>query len=252
MHISLEQARDALQIASAFRDCQGRHPMSNALIAGGLARLFDADFVAINIWDASTASYLEGECAGRDVAIKAAYHENFQFIDPFRHRSRQRAGQASCLSRMISLRELHRDRYYVDHLRTFGLEDGVELVLRDTTSRDIVGDVRLWRGKCRQKFGEREEQLLELLHVSALDALVRFRETQQTGRISKASELPMLTPKESETLMRLANGLSDKQIARDMGVSYWTVRTHVAALLRKLGATNRTALATLQRQTLGS
>ena len=49
-----------------------------------------------------------------------------------------------------------------------------------------------------------------------------------------------LTPRELEVLARLAEGLPNKAIAGALGISDQTVKFHVAAIIGKLGATNRT------------
>ena len=49
-----------------------------------------------------------------------------------------------------------------------------------------------------------------------------------------------LTNRQFEVLKYLAQGLSNKQIAYQMNVSEATVKLHINALLRALGATNRT------------
>lgn len=49
-----------------------------------------------------------------------------------------------------------------------------------------------------------------------------------------------LTPRQSEVLDYVAEGMSNKQIAYKMGVSEATVKLHINALLRAVGATNRT------------
>jgi DNA-binding NarL/FixJ family response regulator len=54
-----------------------------------------------------------------------------------------------------------------------------------------------------------------------------------------------LTRREREVLALLADGLTDRQIARSLGLSEGTVRLHVGGVLRKLGAPNRTAAAVL-------
>ncbi|MEU7576094.1 response regulator transcription factor [Streptomyces sp. NPDC041068] len=59
---------------------------------------------------------------------------------------------------------------------------------------------------------------------------------QQRGR-----RLGSLTGRESEVLPLLAEGLSNKQIARRLGISSHGVKRIVASLLLKLGAPNRTA-----------
>ena len=50
----------------------------------------------------------------------------------------------------------------------------------------------------------------------------------------------LLTPRQTEVLNYVAQGLSNKQIAYKMNVSEATVKLHINALLRALGATNRT------------
>lgn len=51
------------------------------------------------------------------------------------------------------------------------------------------------------------------------------------------------TPRQSAVLGLLVQGLSDKQIARHLDISYWTVRTHVACLMRKAQVRRRGELA---------
>ena len=48
-----------------------------------------------------------------------------------------------------------------------------------------------------------------------------------------------LTPRQREVLDHLAMGMSNKQIARELGMSCGTTRTHVAAVLRVLGVRSR-------------
>ena len=50
----------------------------------------------------------------------------------------------------------------------------------------------------------------------------------------------MLTNRQSQVLGLVAKGMSNKQIAYEMGVSEATVKLHINALLRAIGATNRT------------
>jgi DNA-binding NarL/FixJ family response regulator len=53
------------------------------------------------------------------------------------------------------------------------------------------------------------------------------------------AELP-LTPRQKHVLHLLTQGLSNKLIARELGVSVETVKDHVAAVFRALGASSRT------------
>lgn len=55
-----------------------------------------------------------------------------------------------------------------------------------------------------------------------------------------AQRLRDLTPQQFRVLQMLGSGLLNKQIGYDLGVSEATVKAHVTAILRKLGANNRT------------
>ena len=59
-------------------------------------------------------------------------------------------------------------------------------------------------------------------------------------RAAPAEQDAPLTPREVEVLNHLAEGASNKTIARRLGISVHTVKFHVASLLDKLDATGRT------------
>jgi DNA-binding NarL/FixJ family response regulator len=54
-----------------------------------------------------------------------------------------------------------------------------------------------------------------------------------------------LTARESEVLLLVAEGLPNKAIARELGISEHTAKFHVGSLLGKLGAASRTEAVTL-------
>ncbi|SDE24477.1 response regulator [Glycomyces harbinensis] len=60
---------------------------------------------------------------------------------------------------------------------------------------------------------------------------------------STAPTAPSLTPRESQVLGLIAKGQTNRQIARALGVSEKTVKTHVTNLLRRIGAADRTQAA---------
>jgi DNA-binding CsgD family transcriptional regulator len=63
-------------------------------------------------------------------------------------------------------------------------------------------------------------------------------------RIFRVAQRHGLTPRESDVLLRLATGLSNKEIAADLGCGRRTVEVHVASILRKSGCSSRLELVT--------
>jgi DNA-binding NarL/FixJ family response regulator len=63
-----------------------------------------------------------------------------------------------------------------------------------------------------------------------------------TPRLNAEVEVP-LTQRESEVLKQLALGLTNKEIAQVLHISYETVKEHVQHILRKIGVTDRTQAA---------
>ena len=55
----------------------------------------------------------------------------------------------------------------------------------------------------------------------------------------RADDVPVLTPREAEVLRQLAEGASNKMIARRLAISPSTAKFHVGAVLAKLGARSR-------------
>lgn len=68
------------------------------------------------------------------------------------------------------------------------------------------------------------------------------RPSRPQGMIVEVSSRWRLTPRQTEVLSALIEGLTNKEIAARLGCSEATVEVHVTALLRKSGASNRTGL----------
>jgi DNA-binding NarL/FixJ family response regulator len=102
-------------------------------------------------------------------------------------------------------------------------------VLKDITQRELLATVRrVLRG---------ESVLNPEIVVRVLGRL--------TGKTSLQSKLPpvQLSPREHEVLQLLAQGQTNREIARVLTVSVSTVKIHVEHILAKLGACDRTQAA---------
>jgi DNA-binding CsgD family transcriptional regulator len=96
-----------------------------------------------------------------------------------------------------------------------------------------------------------ENRLPREPHPRQLDAALRavtagllFRIDRSTARrgFEEVAEWPaqgILTPRELDVIDAISAGLSNKAIARELGISLHTVKFHIESLLRKLGARTR-------------
>lgn len=57
------------------------------------------------------------------------------------------------------------------------------------------------------------------------------------------SGLDSLTPREKQILSLVSDGLQNKQIAAEMGISKQTVKNHLSNIFEKLGTRSRTSAA---------
>lgn len=153
-------------------------------------------------------------------------------------------------------------------------QNHVDAVLADSPPREQLAD---WRNRHADTAfvvlidGYSDEDGLDALHAGARGILPRSAERNEiavavkavTNRLavlprellptllnggSEADELldsndavrTRLTPRELEVLAAMADGASNKAIARRLGISFHTAKFHVAAILDKLNADSRT------------
>ena len=102
------------------------------------------------------------------------------------------------------------------------------LVLKDATAEDLLA--------CLRSVVNGARWLPPALVDAALD---REAERRRERGVSDVT----LTAREREIAALVATGLSNKAIARTIGLSDGTVRIHLSNIYQKLGVSNRTALA---------
>jgi DNA-binding NarL/FixJ family response regulator len=73
-----------------------------------------------------------------------------------------------------------------------------------------------------------------------LESVVKAAEKEEpTAPAGGANRCADLTPRQLAVLALLEKGMSNKSIARELGIGEITVKAHVSAILRKLGVDNR-------------
>jgi two-component system NarL family response regulator len=108
----------------------------------------------------------------------------------------------------------------------------------------------------------RERELVNMLHAAyqgeaaitpalAMRIMDEFRRLTTSAPVASAEgdvNMAHLTPREREVLTLLARGLSDREIAQQLTVSLYTVKSHVRSVLQKLQVASRHEAARLASQ----
>jgi len=132
------------------------------------------------------------------------------------------------LRRELGSRQLHlpmllltHDADLVDLLEAAGNGD-VALLVRPITPDRLVDSIT---------------GLLEMRHR---------REKEESELQAIESRIARLTQRESEVTMKVLQGLSNKEISTELGISVRTVEKHRAAVMNKLGASNLAELCSMR------
>jgi two-component system nitrate/nitrite response regulator NarL len=138
-------------------------------------------------------------------------------------------------------------------LRESGFHKPIVMLTTSTEERDLVESLRNGAQGYLLKDMEPDELVLALRDIVAGKTVVAPDLAPVLAKVVKgdgslpeeASPFDDLTPRESEILSLLAEGQSNKVIARNLGISDGTVKLHVKAILRKLGVHSRVEAAVI-------
>ncbi len=139
-------------------------------------------------------------------------------------------------SDFYSMRQWHSTGMYSDCMRPQGMEHHLKLALPELLERTTEAGrylrLVLHRGP-GPDFSERDRALLVLLRPHLYQACL------DTAR--RRHPVPRLTPRQNDLMRLLAAGHTNTQIARRLGISDATVRTHLENIYERLGVSSRTA-----------
>ena len=146
---------------------------------------------------------------------------------------------------------------YLDRATYLGDTDFVDVpIAMLTTSTDEEDLVSALRGGARGYLLKdmAPDELVDALRKVVAGETVIAPELAPTLATAVRGDLPRpdrntplnhLTPRETDIIALLAEGQSNKLIARNLGISEGTVKLHVKAVLRKLGVHSRVEAAVL-------
>ena len=117
-----------------------------------------------------------------------------------------------------------------EYFRTFGFWH--ELVLLLPPQAGAERRLILTRDAADVPFSERDRLLLTLLRPHLISAHDRVEAQRRT--------VPVLTSRQVELLRRVARGDTNRQVARDLGLSEGTVRKHLENIFARLDVHSRT------------
>jgi DNA-binding CsgD family transcriptional regulator len=142
-------------------------------------------------------------------------------------------------SDFYSVRQWHSTGMYCDYHRPWGLEHELQLCLPEpaglSTGPGRHVRLYLYRGP-GPDFSERDRAVLTLLRPHLYQAFLDAHRRRHP--------VPRLTSRQTELLRLVAAGHTNTQIARRLGVTEGTVRSHLENIYERLDVSSRTAAVT--------
>jgi DNA-binding NarL/FixJ family response regulator len=140
--------------------------------------------------------------------------------------TRQLAGSAA--PRVLILTTFDLDEYVYDALRA----GASGFLLKDVTAERLFDAVRV--------VAAGEALLAPTVTRRLISEFTQLRPQADAAANAAATALAALTPRETQVLRLMAEGLSNPEIGRRLVVTEETVKTHVSRVLAKLGLRDRT------------
>ncbi|MGM1061342.1 helix-turn-helix transcriptional regulator [Saccharothrix sp. Mg75] len=168
-------------------------------------------------------------------------------------------GESVALTDLVTPRELRRLPLYADFYRPQGTADQLLGIIRLTGRIGLTAVLN----RSRPGFTGRDRAVLDLLvphlgqarrqraRLAALGAATRTGALLDAQHLRSPTALADLTAREREVAHWIAEGATDAEVARGLGISVRTVHKHVERVFRKLGLTNRAGLGAVVHRASG-
>ena len=141
----------------------------------------------------------------------------------------------------------------LERIAALELRSAVVMLTTSSDERDLVTSLRSGARGYLLKDMEPDRLVDALVAVVGGETVVAPEMTSVLAKVVKGDALESgrpnrfssLTPREFEILRHLAEGQSNKEIARDLGITDGTVKLHVRSILRKLEVRSRVEAAVI-------
>ena len=195
------------------------------IVRSGFAALLDTqpDFTVVGVASGGAEAVRVCTETSPDVVLMDVRMPGMDGIEAARHLTG--SGSGSDRPRVLILTTFDLDEYVYDALRA----GASGFLLKDVTAERLFDAVRVIAA------GE------ALLAPTVTRRLIHeFARQRPRTDDSRAARLATLTPRETQVLRLVAEGLSNPEIATRLVVTEETVKTHVSRILAKLGLRDRT------------
>lgn len=242
MYLTQRDAARIGELVNWLGESTSEHEI-RSITGEALLRILKADYFASFVWDETRASFSNSVAINMSLDNLAGYEAYFQFHDPITPELQKRRGP-TLVTQVMPQEELMKTEFFNDFLAKDGLHFGVNLYAWH--GAENIGDLRIWRNRKRENFNEAALFVLSIVQPAFTAALVRARKRQPAVMASSSmldgSAFQLLSPRELAICRAVCRGTSDKEIAREFGIEYSTVRTHLKRIFNKLDVGNRTQL----------
>lgn len=194
-----------------------------ALVRGGMKMILEADPGIRVVGEAADGADAVEQIirTGPDVAVMDIRMPGTDGIEATRRLQRRMPGV-----RVLVVTTFHLDEYVHEALRA----GAAGFLLKDTAPDSLVDAVRTVAA------GD------ALLSPAVTRQLIEHYVQRPTPDEDLTERLAELTPREVDVARLVARGMTNAEIARELFLGEGTVKTHVTAILSKLGLRNRTQI----------
>lgn len=192
------------------------HPVFRSGMVQVLQALFP-DAVIEQAGDAETLHLLLDKSGAPDLIISDLLFPGFDYMRDLKH-----LRQRFALCPIVAVSMLN-DPAEIDHIMNLGVNG---FISKSVAYDDMIAAIRnVMDGQIEVCISNKEQGL------------------DPGSGVCQPHHIPLedLTPRQIEILKLLRHGLSNKEIARELDLSPFTVRSHVSALMKNLGVSNRAA-----------